>query len=112
MWRDRTFSATRLAKSATWDGRAVRERARVFAGGAAGIETACRGWSQGWTANGRRQVQSVTKTAMTRMCNRRQMLKLTGRLVVAGAVGPNIPFAAEAQAPGSQGLVAGQLSGA
>jgi len=49
---------------------------------------------------------------MTRMCNRRQMLKLTGRLVVAGAVAPNIAFAAESEAPDSQGLVAGQLSGA
>ena len=46
---------------------------------------------------------------MTRMCNRRQMLKLTGRFVLAGAVGPNIAFSAESDAPG---LVAGQLSAA
>jgi len=49
---------------------------------------------------------------MTRTCNRREMLKLTGRLVVAGAVGPNIAFAAESETTDSQGLVAGQLSGA
>ena len=49
---------------------------------------------------------------MTRTCNRREMLKITGQLVVAGAVGPNIAFAAESEVPDSQGLVAGQLSGA
>src|SRR5438093_8197057 len=40
------------------------------------------------------------------------MLKLTSRLVVAGAAGPGIAFAAKSEAAGAAGLVAGQSSGA
>jgi gamma-glutamyltranspeptidase/glutathione hydrolase len=43
---------------------------------------------------------------------RREMLALTGRLVVAGAAGSSVAFAAESESPGPQGLVAGQLKGA
>src|SRR5688572_17002509 len=49
---------------------------------------------------------------MTRTYNRRQMLKLTGRLVVAGAVGSKTTFAAESAAPDSHGFVAGHARGA
>ena len=40
------------------------------------------------------------------------MLKLTSRLVVAGAAGPGIAFAAQSESPGAAGLVAGEVSGA
>ena len=40
------------------------------------------------------------------------MLKLTSRLVVAGAAGPRIAFAAISESPSATGLVAGELSGA
>lgn len=49
---------------------------------------------------------------MTRKYNRREMLNLTGRWMVAGATGSHIVLAAESPAPHLQGLVAGQPRGA
>src|SRR2546426_12252712 len=49
---------------------------------------------------------------MTRKYSRREMLKLTGRLSVAGAACPRIVFAAEPDAPALRGLVAGQIMAA
>jgi gamma-glutamyltranspeptidase / glutathione hydrolase len=49
---------------------------------------------------------------MTQLYNRREMLKLTGTCVVAGAMGSTLASAAEAGARGSDGLVAGQARAA
>ena len=49
---------------------------------------------------------------MTRYYNRREMLSLTGRLVVAGAVGSTFVCRADSQARESGGLVAGQIRAA
>jgi gamma-glutamyltranspeptidase/glutathione hydrolase len=49
---------------------------------------------------------------MTRFYNRREMFKLTGRFVVAGAVGSTFVCRADSEARESHGLVAGQVKAA